>query len=582
MFKHPIRIVLVLLLTFLCLPVVADQHSSGGDSISYIKEIYERAVALSPEVLEATEGSIAHPYVKVGKQFIPLNFGFWELVRGWIRLYRSEIQEYCSCNINENELVQEAKDHVAKGFFDSKINGKLFKFKEYLVMEAYSMYTLYGKVAVLLKATSEVVEHTFLGAKGLGFICNAIDVMILFIFRKSQMYMHSFNNSKTVDKNRMLMMFRLAYINRLMKKAQRKVSFYLESTVIDQEALALVDAEGVRRNKRANWVRTLSKKATPILDRIKEIDKELEDETLSKRQRAKLFKAREKLSKKIGRFTEVSKKTFFGKRYKWFLFLLSRKGQKGYLKGTDFSDEIISTTGRSKNWLWPLVIQENILERALVSQAEKNLHRTYKTAPLEKDEIRNSLAAEFVGKLQTNTYQTGHIQAVEQVLTDIEKIFDPSLTTTERYLLVSVMESVFVGFFEHYLRLMHNKLSQSTSGMNIWGRGKLRGKLDRFIYHVFVYSDFLRTVALVKDGTKINSYKYESMENLLLFFEYLNKLHQLTHSKHMMKEKLLDRLDTNLQRIQSFQVHLEKRTAFSWNPFSIPVPYCRSLGRISN
>ena len=195
--------------------------------------------------------------------------------------------------------------------------------------------------------------------------------------------------------------------------------------------------------------------------------------------------------------------------------------------------------------------------------------------------FRNGLAEEFVGKMQINANQTEHTQVVEQVLTDIEKIFDPSLPTTERYLLISVMESVFSGFFEHYLRLIHNQLSRSTGNMNIWGRARLRWRLDRFIYYVFMHSDFLRTVALVKDRTKISSYKYESMENFLLFFEYLNKLHHLTHLEGMMKGDLLAKLDTNIERIHSFQVHLEKRTAFSWIPFFTPVPWCRSLVRMS-
>ncbi len=575
MIKGSIRILFISLLIFLCLPVVAHQHPAGGDNLVHIKEIYERAVALSPEVLEATEGSVAQPYLKVGKQSIPLNSGFWDLVRGWIRLYRSEINEYCSCNINEEELIREAKDQIARGFFYSKIGRHLVHFTEHVVVEAYGLSAKYGKTALILKASAEVAEtllSIFVGGKGVHIICNMIDAMIIFMFRKSQIYARVFSNSGTLDRSRMLSMIRLAYVNRLMRKAQRRVFFYLESTSVNQGALHHVSAEGIRRNRRANWVNNLSERATPVLNRIREIDIQLENENLSERQRARLFRERARLSRRIESFTEVSRKSFFGQRYKRFLLLLSRKGKKDYLKGVDFSDKVTST-----NWLWSLAIQENILERALISQAEESIHQIDSVTDLKKDGIRSGLAEEFSGNMQINARQAEHIQAVEQVLTDVEKIFDTSLSTKERFLLVSVIETVFVGFFEHYLRLVHNTLSQSTLGMNIWGRARLRWRLDRFIYHVFVYSDFLRTVALVKDQTKISSYKYESMENLLLFFDYLNRLHQLAHSDHLVKDELLARLDQNLRRVQSFQVNLEKRTVFSWNPFSALIPWCRSL-----
>ena len=577
--KKGVRTVFVLLFIFLsllCLSAMADMPSIEGKQ-DHIKEIYERAMALSPEVLDAAEGSIAHPhsYLKVNKQFIPLNSVFWDLVRGWIRLYRSEIHKYCSCNINEHELVQEAKDQIAKGFFNSKIKGPLFNFGEYLIIEGYGLAAKYGRTALVMKVTSEVVEHLL---KPLSVLCNVIDFMIVFILRKSQIYSRVFSNSGTVNKNRISMLSHLAYKNRLMKKVRKGVFFYLESVAIDQEALALVDEEGIKKGKRSKWVRTLSKKTTPILNQMREIDVRLEDETLSKRKRAKLFKKREKLSKKIRKLTTVSRKDFLGKRYKVFLFLLSRKWKKRYLKGKDASDRFTAT-----NWLWSLALQENILERVFISQeGEANLFQTDKTTALKKDEIRNGLAEEFVEKMQTNTDKTEHVRSVERVLMDIEKIFDPSLTTKERYLLVSAMEAVFDGFFEHYLRLIHKRLSQTTSDMSTIGKGKLRYRLDRVVHHFFVYSDFLRTVAFVKDKTKINSYKYESMELFLLFFEHMNKLHQLSHLRHHIKAELFAKLEQNLQRIQSFQVHLEKRTAFSWIPFSMPVPYCRNLARVSN
>ena len=136
------------------------------------------------------------------------------------------------------------------------------------------------------------------------------------------------------------------------------------------------------------------------------------------------------------------------------------------------------------------------------------------------------LAKEFVEKINhPNIDKKRHILSVEHVLMDIENIFDPSLTTRERYTLTLLMETVLTGFFQQYIRLIYNSLSIPTADLNVWQRiktrAKLRGRLELFIHSAFLYSDFLRTVSLINNPAKINFYKYEAMGNLLIFFEHL-------------------------------------------------------------
>ena len=561
----------------------AQSHSTyDKDNLDLVEDILEKAARLSNEVLKAGENSIVDPYIKIGREFIVLDSGFWQLVKGWIRLYRSELEVYCPCNINEDELVKEAKDYVAKNFIHSKIGKPIVHFTEHGSMTFYGYAAKYGKIAALLKASAEVAEHSlsiFFVGKGIHIFCNVIDVLILFLFRKAQIYTRVFSNSKTMNKNRLLMVFRIAWLNRLMKKAQKKVFFYMESTDIDQTALMNVNREGAGKNKRAKWVRSISEKTSPILKQINELDAQLTHKRISDEEKIKLLRKRAKLVKKMKSFTQVSRNSFFGKKYKRFLFLWSRKGKKNYLKGTTITDQM--TSG---DWFWALSIQENILERALMRQAEKEniFQKVDRVEPLKEDDIRTGLANEFVEKMKNsidqNMIETKYVQFVERILMDIDNIFDPSLSVKKRYLLVSVIEAGLTGFFEHYLNLIHNKLSASNEDLNISGKLQLRWKLNRFVYYVYVYADFLRTVSLIKDKIKINSYKYEAMENYLLFFEYLNELSQISHSKNT-KQELLFHLEQGLHRIKSFQVHLEKRTAFSWIPFHIPLPYCRNLVR---
>ena len=585
-----IKIVLSILFITTAFVSEAHVHSHAVEDIEHIEKLYGLAVTLSPHVLDSVDTSSAQPYIKIGGKYVLLNTGFWQLVQGWVRLYRREIEQYCPCDIDEQKLVQEARDEIARGFVNTKITRKISNFGEFVIVGAYGLSARYGKAALLLKAAAEVAEHTlsiFLGGKGVHVICNVIDAMILFIFRKSQIYVRVFNNSKTLDQSRFLSVMRLAWLRRLMKKKNKSVFLYLQSAEIDGHALDHVNEEGakvrlfrwtVKKDQREKWVRSLSQKMEPILNRTREIDAQLENESLSAEDRRKLLKERRKLVKKSEELTQIFRKSFFGKRYGLSLWLLTRKWSSQYLNGETLADRVTS-----KDFIWPLGLQENILERALIRQVEEaGLMQDHSTLRLPPDEIRTGLAEEFAEKMrQANT--TGHVHSIERVLMDVEKIFDPSLKMAERYLIVSIIESGFLGLFEFYLlRVMYPELIQSTEGLNLWGRARLRWRLDRFIYYVFMYSDFLRTVAVIKDPSKINSYKYESMEAFLNLFEYLHQVSKLPREAHT-KESLLARLDEHLYRVQSFQPQFEKRTTFRWIriPFIRPLPMCRSLVRVA-
>ncbi len=587
---------------FLCLAPLQIQahthshHQGAHDPPELISTLYEKAVLLSPEILKSPSPSLAEPYIQIGGETIVLNTQFWELVKGWLRLYRQEIEVYCPCDINAEELVKSAKNYIPAGFTYSKIGKPSIRFAEKIIVESYGLSAKYGKIALLLKASAEIAETilsmTF-GGKGVHFICTVIDTMILFLFRKTQIYSRVFQNSRTMNQSGLLMMFRLLWLNRLTKKAESKVFFYLNSSEVNQTNLIEVNQEGVGKNKRAKWVSAIAQKAKPVLEEIQVIDKKLETKGLSKRQQNKLLNRRRKLYKKIEHFTTVSKKSYFGKRYKRFLLLRSRKGKSDYLKGTSLPDIVTS-----KNWFWALAIQENILERALARQASIEMENPYKenqTLSLKKDEIRSGLAQEFIEKINQpglemtnpsyikkteskNPNEKNDVHIVEKILMDIENIFNPYLTVKERYLLVSILESGLTGFFEYYLNFIYNKLSQSTEDMSTRSKAQLKWRLARFTYYVFSYTDFLRTIAFVKNKTTLMLYQYEAMESFLLFFEYLHKLSRIKDSPQS-NASLLSLLDKNLDHIQSFQIQKEKRTAFSWIPFHTPRPYCRNLVR---
>ena len=632
--------------------------SQSSENLLLTEELFNQAVMLAPEVLSASEkGSTNTAYFKVWGYHIPLNNGFRNLMRGWMRLYQQKIEAYCACDIPEETLLKHATASIAEGFFATKIGNPTSHAGEHIAMSLYSYSARYGKVAALLKASAEVVEHSlafFSLGKGVHIFCNVIDVMIFFILRKTQTFTRVFSGSNNaMNKNKgssLLMAFRSAFLSMLIKRAQKQVFFHLETTDINPITLAKVDQEGIKKHKRAAWVSRLSQKITPLIAQIQQIDSSLEQEGLLDQQKIKLLKKRRKLYRKMENITQVSQKNFFGKRYKRFGFLLSRKSTGTYLKGDSFLDTLISKPG-----FWPSAIQENILQNAFISAGKEgnfpnpvNQNQTGvgQTLPLEQgvtseafssyredvrlgisnkislalksDGVRSGLAQEFVEKINqiglekgaisevlsphnqdvrqesmsstlsrqnpltesTNAYQTTHIHYVERKLMDIDNIFNPNLPIKERYFMANELELELTGFFEYHLKLIYQKIIQQQS-FSIKERFKLRWKLEKFAYYAFAFADFLRMASMVKDKSHLFLFKHKAMENYLIFYEYLSSVSHMASSS-VTKQNIDTTLEKNLQKIISFQIQREKRTAFSWwgwLPFHTPLPYCRNLVR---
>ena len=546
-----------------------NHHSPPKDTNwDHVESAYREFLALAPDLVESTEAPVSQPYIKSKGRYIHLNFAVWESVRVWLRVLEKEIQNHCTCEINEYELVEKAKDHIAEGFIHLKVKKPMIRTFEHIVESAYELSAIYGKSAFVIKVSMEIAETILsfsLGGKGVHVACTIIDVMLPFIFRKVQIYTHVFGNSSIIGQGRLLTMVRLFFLNRLAKRAEKKFSFLLNSTVINHESLEDVNKDDTTEGKRRRWAHILSEKLSPILVQIRDIDSRLEEESLSKQQKRKLLKQRQKLLNNAMNVTQVLKKDFLG------------KGELNHLRGLSFQDTVLQ-----KKWLWPLEIQESILEKSFVNDKNSTPIFEFKSSRASgKDEIRYGISEEFVERSKnSHTNKDRHIQSVETILKDIENVFNTSLNPIERYLHAFAIDTILSVFLKHYIDIIYKRISKSfKKDLSIWEKSHLRWKLARSIYYFIIYSDFLRTISINKSESKINIYKYEAMENFLLFFEYLNSLSEISLSKNTYKE-ISEAIDKNLYRIQAFQIHREKRTVFSWIPFRMPVPWCQNLVRL--
>lgn len=599
----------LILFLFLC-PLKTPAHEGHhhghhhdhehNDDMNLIESLYEKTARLSPEILSPRD-SLAHPYIKINGERVYLNSAFFELLLGFLRLYFREMEkEGCSCNLGPEEMVETVRNEIAKG----GIVSKKIKKSTHLMERLWVKKVKYGRTVLIGLAVVETIE-TFILAPllpGLHVFCKANNAAVLFFARPIQSYVRTFIYSKIMEQSRIRMMVSRISQSHLMRKFQQKVRFYLEaienakraqqaesderfrsymeSIEIDETQLQAVNEEGPG-DKREEWVREISKKRTPLLEEIDRIEEELRnsDKTLSKRKRSKLLKRQQNLMDEVDSLTQLSRKTYLGKRYKRWLFLKGRKGSPGYLSGNTYLDEITSS-----DWLWIGAAKENILERSFVSLfPEQSDEREQTFSPMESNDIRRGLAEEFVEKVSRH-HSIGareeYIEAVEFILNGVEKIFDPSLPTRERYLWASLAEPFLSEFMEPYLWNIYRELKGSDRDFErftYWN--KLIEKLFRFSYLTNEYSDFLTSAALIKDEKSLIFYKYRAMGSLLRFFEYLIELPEIVKTSHG-REEILSRLDENLQKIESSRMGREKRTASRrLGIFGRKTPLCEAMVR---
>ena len=588
-------------------------HGSTGESEELARNLYEKAVRLSPEIMETAISSIAHPHIKTGGKTIYLNSSpeilgpkalshplflktlfldsaFMELLTGYLKLYHKEEAAYCPCNTSPEELAQQAQDQIAASFTQSKLTKPSQAWLKGIVITGFDKLEKYGKVAFVLQIVAEVAETILF--KGNHLLCKANNALVLLIVRPAQAYTRVLGHSQTLNQSRLIKVSQRILRDFAMRGAHRRARFYLESARIEIDQLLTVNEEGPG-DKRLEWAQEVSKKVTPLIDKIKILDRQLENPELSDRKIKKLLKKRKKLAEKISSLTELDKKIYRGnRRYFW---LRSSKGKPGYLKGQSFPDETFSS-----NWLWMMGASENIVRRSFFEKIKEQApHKTTQTfipyeaashheavqipflPVLKEDGIRKGLAEEFSEKLQLRGLISNgeeHIKYTERILGDIEKIFDPSLSVVEKDILISFIKETLAEFFgEHYLNIVYNQLRDNELQV------KLRRLLSRFTYHVYDYIDFLSTVALIKNEQVLFSYKYESMEMLLKLLEYLIEIPEIATTSGS-KAEVLARLDANITKIQAFKPWQEKRTAFRFWGSGFPIfgsglPLCQDLVR---
>ena len=541
--------------------------------------LFEKAIQLSPELLS---GENIIPFYKINGHKIYLNSAFWKLTRAWLELYIQELEVYCPCDLDPDLMIEESKNYVPKSPLLSKASRFSKNTSENLLSLGTHLTAKYGYVAAALKVSAEVAEtilSIFVGGKGIHVLCNAIDVMIFPLARKIQKSYRIFSYGSQFSQSRLLFSARMAWLSRRINKSQKRVFFAIDEALeFNLEELEKLNSKGPKswfhsKGHRLLWLENLKSKTDPLFDQIESLEDDL-TEAEEEKEINKIEKKIKKTRAKIESLTQVSRKNFFGQRFKRWLFLRSRKTKVSYMNAPDIKQPFKFIM---KKDFWPLGMQY-LIESPIEKKNWNQVSFIEKSPKHEsnKDEILSMLIEEFLQKVNPEAQSNLTKPAVEFFISDFHNIFDVNQKTELRLVSARSVEILLSHFFSHYLTMSKKKFLKNYE-MSFREKMNLHWRFGQIENLSYAFSDFLVSAAISKKEDKIKFYKYESIEKFFSFLLYFNEVNAILKKPHLSPSVFLSQLSEKEQSIKSFSLTKEKRTAVQILPFRKSLPKCREL-----
>ncbi|MGI9549297.1 MAG: hypothetical protein ACR2M7_04925 [Bdellovibrionales bacterium] len=551
----------------------SHDHSSNAKDVEVALSLFEKSILLSPELLSSIQKNSVTPFYKVGKHKVYLDEGFWNLTKAWVRIYINDIEKHCNCDLDPDIVVEEARKHLPQGFLKQKILSSGKHFAEEASYTGVYITAKYGYVMAGLKLSAEVAEtiiSVFLGMKGIHVVCTAIDIMLYPIVRGIQKHTRSFFYGRQLESSGGLVLLKTAWFSRQIRKSKKKVFFHIDQALEfrDQE-LKEVNEKGPKslfnkQGHRLTWLENLKHKTDPLFKEIRQLELNL-DAATHPWKKQQIEKQILKKRNKIEKISKVSRKDFFGHRFKRFLFLKSRKGKKTYMVGKDQQDKMVQ-----KGLMWPLSLQENVIEPSLSSKTQKG------PLKLQPDLIRDGLIEEFLSQKFSDENLDNKKETIQSFLKDIESIFDTRLSSQERLMKVYILETAFGVLLSKFFKVSFKALSKKYH-LSFSDRLRLHWNFGRFFHSIYDFSDFLTSVAVIKNKKKIQFHKYESMEKTLALLSYLYEMQKFLKNKNLNKVSLFEKLNSQKYYIESISLSKNKNRKIKLIPFVRKNIECKKL-----
>lgn len=551
----------------------AHEEKSDLFNLDQTVEVFRKALEVTPEILNPA-GPVK-PVIRLGGKTVLLDSNFWELVRGWVKVYQNEVARDCAqcLELDAEKALSEVKDLAAQGFFNRKVYEPLAHASEHIIFETADIGARLGNVAFVAKISSEVAETVLsktVGGGGVHVLCSIIDAAILFGTRHLQIATRLPWWGVKLGAGSLGLSAKYWVVSKAVHRAQKRVSFETGPIELDEEALQQLDLEGpVNKRRRSQWLSLLERNLNPLYLEKEKILKSLEQRP----QDELLKKSLSRVERKISRVSALKTKNFLGKRYKRFLFLKGRRG-KQHLNGRTPIDKALS-----KPWLWILSVQQNILHRGMVPSHNEGFSKAFENHVSLKssssDPVLVGLAEEF-SKKKNN--EAGAEDLARALLADVEFIFDRSQPAKYRYLKTLIIENALAQMAYKFMSWKADSLEQGDGGW--WKRtyqsARFNWLTSQFVKHVFQYTDFLRLAATTSSEKFEVKYRYEAMESLLRLLKHLEGLSEVLDSSTNVTEALspIRELNSNLE---TFKPWREKRSSYSWLLVKRTYPRCEEL-----
>lgn len=529
--------------------------------------------------LSEVSAPLAVPTVKVGSKRYAIDGPLWQLIRGYVDVYRSEIVRDCDeCQIPTTEvLFSELQSQVAKGFLESKVIEPLGEGFEHIVLESAQLRGRYGRAALNMKIAAEIAEWFLskaVGGGGVHFLCSAIDAGIVFFVRGSLRivrvpYYRSRFSSNVLGAvtGYPANLLRGIWIYRAMNRVRSRVQFAFGPVRFDPELIKQLDREGPNRfwgfiedGKRAQFLKGLDREIARLeLPQNREID---------------FLKRYHRLMK----LSELREHIYRGHPLKRFLWL--KRASRGYSKhlmrrqGDDERD--------LKDSLWIVSAQDHVLHKAIVSDESKA--RT-KEAWLQKMEeysqrlgsvssseasMLDALAVDIASR---NSYLP--VETARQLTHHLYQISNPKIPRSIRYLYIRFIEDLLGNYS---FQKLEPAIHVDAHG-GYWSR--LRQNYSTIVQaasfgdYVYNFTDHLMGMALVSEThPDLLKYRLHSIETFFRIHAHIHELVEVLHDTSF--KKLESELSHINSELTSWAPWSKNKRMHSWlNPWA--KPYCEDL-----
>ena len=583
---------------------IHGQHYHNEKEIETALQLFEKAYQLSPDLLppvnSSSDSNNLVPYYKMRGEKIPLTQSSVILMREWVRIFADEIERHCDdCDINretlleeavKNELLAEAKDYAPENRLIKAVTDKSINKSKDLGRLSVHYTAKYGKVTAGLIGIVEAFETAasfMMGLKGVHLICTPLQILIVPAGRKIQRYGRTlFHYGFNLSHTSLLLTSKMAWTNRKLHKRAKKTFFYIDKALEFNEAqLEKANQKGPislfrPQGHRLLWLEKLKKKTDPLFLKIEELKTELEQPNLTEKKKNKLERQIQTTQNKIENLTQINRKEFFGNRFKRYLFLKSRKGQRAYMDGIDlnFFDFTHKTLG-SRNISWPLAPQFMIEQTLKKESYRKDTLLGDSKTPIYKqsDDIISGLVDEFLSQKSTPNKDSQSREAVHFFISDFHNLFDVNQTSASRVMSASALEALLTQFFAHYLKLAEDQI---TSGDSISYRTKIKiyNRIGEIQNSAMQFTDFLMAATFAKNPDKVNFYKYESIEKFFAFLNYFDQIGQIIKQNLSIQETLFQ-INQAQEKVKSFSITREKNSRINFIPFKKSKGKCYEITR---